>query len=239
MTTPAPSTDATSRRSMLKLGSLGVAGAAFLAACSSDKEKAGQSGTPATTTAVAPAAPEEEYTAARIEADNVMLMTGSSLELLVAAAYKANAAKVTSPEWSGQMARIQADHESTALMFSQAAKGDDPRATEPNEFLQTGLVDPAAGSLVDEASTLSFLASLESMLTATYATWAGNFTTAKWRQKVMTSGGAAARRAALLGNGGTGAAPRTTLYPLVDLIPTNALLTAADDTATTTTTEAN
>ncbi len=220
--------DAPSRRSLLKLSGLGVAGAAFLAACSKDEPKAGQSGDPVTTTLVAPEPPEETYTAAEITFDNVVLKTASSLELLVADAYKANASKITSDTWAGEIERLQTDHETTATMFSSTAKGNDPRATKANEYLQTNLIEPAAGSLIDEASTLDFLASLESMLAATYITAVGTFTTAKWRQKVMTAGGAAARRAALLGNGGTGKAPAAALYPLVDLIPTAAYLTAAE-----------
>ena len=231
MTTPAPSpADGTSRRNLLKLSGLGVAGAAFLAACGKDHPDTGQSGNPVATTVVPPAAPPEEYTAAEIEADNVMLKTASSLELLVAAAYKDNASKVTSADWAPEMERFQADHEATATMFSSAAKGKDPRTTQPNEELQTTLVDPAAGSLIDEASTLDFLASLERMLASTYVSASGTFTTAKWRQKVMTAGGASARRAAVLGNGGTGKAPTTALFPVSDLIPSAALL--VEETAT-------
>ena len=50
--------DAPSRRSLLKLSGLGVAGAAFLAACSKDEPKAGQSGDPVTTTLVAESTPK-------------------------------------------------------------------------------------------------------------------------------------------------------------------------------------
>ena len=218
---------ATSRRNLLRVGTVGL-GAAFLAACSKEGPKAGQSGAPAATTTTPPTPPEEKITSAERVNDNVMLKTGSSLELLVAKAYDDNAKRITSAEWTTEAARMMADHESTATLFSDAVKGNDPRTTKPNEYLQTNLVDPAAGSLVDEATTLTFLASLESMLAATYVSAAGTFTTAEWRQKVMTAGAAAARRAAVLGNGGTGQAPTAPIYPLLDLIPSKAMLTASD-----------
>lgn len=227
--TAAPSTTS-SRRSLLKAGTIGL-GTAFLAACSKKFDKPGISGTPVTTTLVPPTAPPPKITKADKTNDNVMLKTNSSLELLVAKAYADNASRVTSPEWSSQMARFQADHEATATVFSDAATGDDPRTTKPNAYLEANLVKPGQKALTDEASTLDFLASLESMLVATYITGAGSFTTADWRQKVMTAGAASARRAALLGNGGTGKAPTQPLYPLLDLIPSKAMLT--DESATT------
>lgn len=222
--TPTTTTRLVSRRHALITGTVGAAAAAFLASCSSESQ-AGRSGTPTTTTEVAPKLPKKDPSAEAEEEDVTLLRTGTSLELLVAEVYDTYGPKLDA-EWVGVAERFSADHASTADAFSKATKAD-KQVKKPNKFLMKNTVEPIEDTLTSDRAILDLFRDLESTLVATYIDAAGTFTEADWRARVMTFGSASARRVAVLDNGGEGAAPEDALYPLRDLIPNDAYESAS------------
>lgn len=229
---------ATSRRALLRAGGLGVAGAAFLAACGQDSgPRSGLSGSAITTTTVTPEVPVTQPNAASLELDVTTLRTANSLELLAAEAYTTYGKKLTDADLRAAAARFATDHEAAAEVFA-ADVPSELSTGSPNPYLQANFVDPLAETLTNDAAITSLFNVIESMLTATYIAAAGTFTTAEWRQKVMTYGAASARRSSVFGNGGAGSVPTTALFPLADLIPNKAYLSPENEADATTTTEA-
>jgi hypothetical protein len=220
----APTSGAPTRRTVLVTGAVGLAASAFLAACGKSDTNPGQSGTPISTTSTIPPVPTTEPSADALEMDQALFRTASSLELLVAETYGKWGPKLGDTELRSLAFRFQGDHTDAAAVFSEASTEEDERTDKPNEYLEENLVGPAADGLVDDGSILDLMAGLESTLAATYVTAAGTFTGTEWRQKVMTFGGASARRSALLANGGAGSAPEEALFPVNDLIPNAAYL---------------
>lgn len=211
----------TSRRQLLRTGGLGVATTAFLAACTHARKKhpapPGRSGTPTSTTLVAPTVPTIPPTADQLDEDITLLRTGSSLELEAALLYQTYGPKLSDATWSAAAARFATDHTAIAESFIAATPAK-KQVKKPNDWYQTNEVDPISDTLSTDAVILDFFHDLESSLAATYVTAAGTFTTAEWRQRVMTWGSASAARVGVLANGGQGAAPTSATYPLSDLI---------------------
>lgn len=228
-TTCTPATPAgPTRRTLLRAGGLGAFATAFLVACGDDNPQAGVSGVPDTTTSVAPTVPTTVPSEAALEEDRNQLQTAQSVELLVASVYARFGKDLTDGELRDLAARFEADHTAIAAMLGEAEETAETEASSaPNEYLEESLVQPAVDGLTDDASIASFLASLESALTATYVNAAGLLTDAAWRQRIMSFGAASARRLAVLGDGGQGLAPTEPLFPVRDLIPAQAYLGAA------------
>lgn len=206
-----------SRRQALITGSVGVAAAAFLSACGSGPQ-AGQSGTPTSTTLVAPTVPKKDPTAEALDEDITLLRTGSSLELLVAKVYGEYGDKLGDTALAAAAARFATAHEATARVFTSETPSA-KQVTEPNKFLAENTIAPAEATLTSDEAIIALFHDLESTLAATYVDAAGTFTTAEWRARVMTFASASARRATVLANGGNGAVPEDAMYPLRDLIP--------------------
>lgn len=207
-----------SRRSVLKIGGVGVFAAAFLSACSDD-EPVGVSGNPSPTTEVPPTAKTREPTEAELAEVQVQLHTLASVEALVASVYADRAAEITNPDLVPHVLGFGADH--TAAASAVAALTDDGAAPEPNAWLQENLVDPAADSLNSEENVQVFLRNLESTLAATYVNAMTTLLDPEMRQTLMTFGAAAARRVTLLGDGEV---PEGAVYPSTDLISNDAFL---------------
>lgn len=224
--TSSPASGST-RRQVLTTGAFGAAAAAFLAACGTKADrKAGQSGDDPTTTAVAPEAPLPEVSEADLAYDTDLLRTATSLELLAAQLYEEYGPKLNDDEWKTQFARFAADHEDTAAEFREETDIEH-RVDEPNEWLTTNGVEPVE-DLLDSGNdvvVLDFFASLESTLAATYITAVSSYSQVEGRAQFAGFAEAAARRNALLGNGGEGVPPTAALYPLQDLIPNEAYVT--------------
>lgn len=222
MTTPEPAFGST-RRQLIRTGAIGAAAAAFLAACGTKSDKSpGQSGIDPTTTAVAPEAPIAEISQADLAYDTTVLRTASSLELLAAELYAEYGAKILDPEWKANALRFGLDHDATADVFRQETTPAEDRVNEPNEYLLTNTVEPFADQLTDDITILNFFAALESTMAATYIAAVGSFTSTEGRAQFAGFAEAAARRNALMANGGTGGPPTSALYPLEDLIPNEA-----------------
>lgn len=224
---PTSSPTGSTRRQLITTGAFGAAAAAFLAACGTKSDKsAGQSGDDPTTTLVPPEAPLPEVTEADLAADTDQLRTATSLELLAADLYEQYGPGVSDAEWKANLARFGEDHAAAAQAFREETNLED-RVDKPNEWLMKESVEPVE-DLLDggsDAVILDFFASLESTLAATYITAVSSFSQVEGRAMFAGYAEAAARRTALLGNGGESAAPKGPLFPLQDLIPNEAIVT--------------
>ncbi len=224
--TDSPVTGAT-RRQIITTGAFGAAAAAFLAACGTKTDRtAGQSGADPTPTLAPPEPPLPEASEADLAYDTDLLRTATSLELLAAQLYTEYGPKFTDEEWKANAARFAADHEAAAAEFREETPSEH-RVSVPNAYLQENTVDPVSVELDkgNEAVLLDFFASVESTLTATYITAVSSFSQVEGRALFAGYSEAAARRQAVMGNGGEGAPPTGPLYPLQDLIPNEAYVT--------------
>jgi hypothetical protein len=226
-TTPRQPQSTPSRRGLLAAGTTGLAATAFLAACSSSEgPRAGLSGAPTPTTEVPPTVPEKAPTQAQLQEDLDMLATANSLELLAAEVYRRHGPDLTIPELAAAAERFLEDHTDAAEVFG-ADVAEHDGVGEPNEYLLTNLIDPMRSLLTDDEPIADLMSTVESSLAATYITAVGTMLEAGWRQTFAEHAAAAARRAAVWGNGGTGSTPTAALYPLSDLISSAAYLSTA------------
>lgn len=224
-----PSADQPTRRQVLRTGTIGLAAAAFLAACSKEETNGGQSGTPVASTSTPPTVPTLEPTQAALDLDQTVLRTGSSMELLAAEVYTTYGPQLADGDWQDAATRFAADHEDNAKVFRRATQSD-KRIDVPNAYLRDTLVTPVEELLTDDEAILDFFRDIESTIAATYVTAAGSFTTAEWRAQVSAFASASARRVAVLGNGGEGQAPDAPLYPLADLVSNDAYVQSTTTT---------
>ncbi|HRW37699.1 MAG TPA: hypothetical protein P5254_08370 [Aquihabitans sp.] len=223
--TPTDRDASASRRQLLLTGSLGAAATAFLAACGTkDNSKSGQSGVDPTTTLVTPTVPLGEPSEVELATEQQNLRTAASLELVVAAAYTTYGPKLTDAELSAQAERIAGEHTELADTFNGAVDGADQKVTDPNEWVQTNVIDPVADQMTSDGAILSLMGKLESTLAASYTQVVSDATTTEWRGRWAAIAAGAARRAALLSNGGDGAVPTSALYPSTDAVSNNAKL---------------
>ena len=233
-----------SRRQALRIGGLGAAAAAFLAACGTkDHSTSGQSGVDPTTTLVTPTVPVAAPSEDDLATELTNLRTATSLELVVAEAYGTYGGKLEDADLQAAAVRFAADHTTLADEFSNAIESAADRVDEPNAWVQENLIDPIAGLMTSDAAIADMFSDLESMLAATYIAAVQEATTGEWRGRFATIASGAARRSAALGGGGTGEAPSSALFPSRDLVSNQAKLAgesedaAAEGDDTTTTTE--
>ncbi|CAN5731391.1 hypothetical protein BH10ACT1_BH10ACT1_00120 [soil metagenome] len=218
----------TSRRNVLRAGTLGLAGAIVLAACSDENPDAGLSGSPVPTTATPPTVPTTVPSATAIENDAIQLRTLRSIELLVAEVYTKRTGDLKDARMAAMASRFGGAHDDAAQFLSDAIdeRDDDDIVDDgtANAYLQENMVDPVSEQLVDDVAILAFFQELESSLAATYINSVGIFTTAEWRQQAMIFGAADARRVTVLANAGEGNYPEDPVYPATDLVPGDAFL---------------
>ena len=216
---------ATSRRQLLRTAGIGAAAAAFLAACSGTENKApvGASGDAPTLVATTPTAPMDAPTAVQLEYDITVLRTATSMELLAVQLYTKYGARFSDPAWQAEATRFAADHQAAADEFT-AKTPKRNRVTEPNAYIQENSVDPVADQLTTDPALFDFFAALESTFAATYVTAVGAYTKAAGRQDFAQYASSAARRKAVMGDGGGGQMPEGALYPTTDLIPNDAYM---------------
>lgn len=228
MDTAATPGQTTSRRTLLTTGTAGLAAAAFLAACSDgqDVPEPGLSGAPTSTAPVPPTVPDKEPTQAELQVDLDTLATANSIELLAADVYRRFGTRFSDPELQAAAERFASDHEAAAEVFGADVQDHDG-VGEPNEYLLTNMVEPIENLLTDDAAIANLAADIERAIAATYITAVGTLLDADWRMIMMEHGAAAARRSTVLDNGGTGSTPTTALFPMTDLISTDAYLSTA------------
>lgn len=224
MTSTPDASPRTSRRDLLLGGAFGAAAATFLAACGGGSSApVGQSGDAPATTLVRPTVPLAEPSAADLENDVTLLRTATSLELLAEELYGTYAGRISDAEWAGHAERFGADHGTAAEDFAAATPAD-ARVTDANEVVRENTVEPVIDTLQSDTAILNMFAGIERTLAATYMTAVGAFTDREGRANFSALAAAAARRAALLGNGGEGDVPTGPLFPTTDLIAGEAYL---------------
>ncbi len=216
------------RRTVLRGGGLGLAAAAFLAACGKDSgPRPGISGGAPPSTAVAPTVPAEAPSEQALLDDQIQLATAASVALLAADTYGTYGPKLTDPELVTAAERFGAAHQAAADDYL-AAIDEFAGADEPNTYLAENFVGPAEEGLVDDRSIASFFAGFESMIAASAVNAVGIYTEADWRQRSIAHGAAAARRATYLTDAtGADPVPQDATFSLLDLMPGNAFLAPA------------
>lgn len=231
-----PAEALTSRRRLIAGGAIGAAAAAFLAACGTKSgAPSGQSGVAPPSTAVPPTVPTTLPNKAALEENAVLLRTGASLELVVAAAYKMVASHAQGADLKATIGKLEEIHTANAEVFNDGIEKAADKVAEPNAYVQDNVIAPVQDDLDTDAQILAFLDGLESMLAGTYITAVGTYAnSATWRAQFAMFGAESARRAALLGAGGVGQDPSGALLDLSDQISNDAYLLPSADTTTTT-----
>ncbi|MCB0971288.1 MAG: hypothetical protein KDA97_07195 [Acidimicrobiales bacterium] len=225
----------TTRRQLLRAGTLGAAAAAVLAACgTTDDSKPGESGVAPEEAEVTPTVPLSAPSASDLRYNQTLLRTAASLELLAADAYEEYGANLPEGEPQADAARFAADHTAAAADFNEPLPAD-LVVEEANPVLMDAFVAPVAPDLIDAPSTYDFFHVLESTIAATYVVAVGDYAPENPDDTERTTfaghASAAARRATVLGGGGEGLEPADALFDTVDLIPNEAYLTVEDPNA--------
>lgn len=201
------------RRHLLRVGGLGIAGAAVLAACGSDSNdsKSSTAGTAGTTMATATSMATEttmatetsmatETTMADMAGDVLLLRTASSIEHLAVAAYQIaiDSGLVTTTAVGDAAKLFQSHHMEHAAFFEAAttSAGGDP-FTEANAAILAQL-QPTIDALQDETGVLMLALSLERAAAATYQSGVGIVTDVELNTALMSVGGVEARHAAVI-----------------------------------------
>lgn len=220
----------TSRRDLLKLGGLGLAGAAFLAACS-DSTPVGISGGTPPSTEDAPVLPVRPATEAQIRDADLQVKTMASLAALTARVYREQGSKISHDQIGPLTGRFATAHdEAAAALQALSEAGGTPEA---NPELDAVLVQPRLKMLSTETGGLlsrgvmGLLRDLESTLTASYIEAVNVVLEPEVRKALMAYGGASARRVTLLSGNGEGRLPEA-LYPPTDLVPGSVLVDESD-----------
>lgn len=203
------------RRNLLRVGGFGIAGAAVLAACGSDKTSG--STTPTTmgtdttmgtgTTMVTETTMGTDTTmgsdttmAGGGSGDVVLLRTASSLEHLAVAAYQIaiDSGLVTTAAVGDAAKLFQSHHMEHAAFFEAATKsaGGTPFTDANAAVLAT--LQPTIDALKDEQGVLMLALTLERAAAATYQSGIGIVTDLALNKALMSVGGVEARHAAVL-----------------------------------------
>lgn len=199
-------------------GSAVLAAGAVLAACGPSKVKqvpvSGSTPTTLkTTTTTAPGSSKENVT---------LISTGQSVELLAIQTYQKalDSGIVKTASVIDTIKLFQSQHrDHSGLLSATLRQLGAPDVTQPNQFLQTEVVDKAVSELTDEKSVIDLALVLENTAAATYVKSTGILTTPELRQTVMSIGGVEARHVAVL-NGALGNAQvPTPFFRTKDAVP--------------------
>lgn len=195
-----------SRRSLFRVGGIGLAGAVLLAACGSDGNSAmttapGTVPAGATDTTMAGTMPDTmPGTDPMADGDVVLLRTASSLEHLAVAAYQIaiDSGLVTTTAVGDAAMRFQEHHQEHAAFFEAATtKMGGTAFTDPNPVVLAAL-KPSIDALKDEAGVIALALQLERAAAATYQSGVGVVLDASLNKALMSVGGVEARHAAVL-----------------------------------------
>ncbi len=197
---------APARRQFLKIGGATVAGAAVLAACSSDKKSA--TDTSGSTTGAGGTNPSTDTGSGTTAAagggaamDVVLAKTAVSLENLAVAVYnKALALPIQYDAAVADAAKLFRDqHQQHADQLNSVLTSNGaPKYTDPNQYILDNVVTPALPSLTDQTAVVKFAMTLEANAASTYAYAAGLLSTADLRQALMSIGGIESRHFTVL-----------------------------------------
>lgn len=193
------------RRGLLRVGGLGIAGAAVLAACGDDKKS---------TTTTAPVSPATDPLTtdplttdplttdplSNPSMDIVLLRTASSVENLAVAAYQIaiDSGLVTTAAVGDAAKLFQSHHVEHAAFFESATTAAGGEAfTEANAAILEQL-QPTIDALTDEMGVLMLALNLERAAAATYQSAVGTVMDLSLNKALMSVGGVEARHAAVL-----------------------------------------
>ena len=231
------------RRQFLKRGGLGLAGAAFLAACAKHVSPVAQSGTtvPPDSSTTAPQPPPLDRTPTDIDNDRVQLRTATSIELLTVDVYRQVQLYLSSTA-APLAQRFAVQHQTHARelqTLTERAFGLSAAVDQPNSTLNDGYVKPAMAQLVSDATTagsdataqraaetafVRFLADLETTGAATYVTALGILSLPTFRQPMGNLMALSARRATALDDLIGEPLGITSVYPVTGAAPIEALV---------------
>ena len=176
------------RRRLLRVGGLGIATAAIVAACGNDSSSGGAA-EPTTTTAAGPGS-----------TDITILRTATSLELVAVDIYgKAIASGVlTTPAVSDAAKLFQSHHQDHATFLAGLTRRYGGAAFDkPNPVLAQQLAGPLTQATT-EAALVTLALQLEQAAAASYVSYVGRYSTPVLAQPTMSVGGIEARHAAVL-----------------------------------------
>lgn len=209
------------RRQVLRVGGLGIAGAALLAACSDAGDSAGPDRPALTTTTTAPDARSDP------ETDVVLANTALSLEILAIDAYRVagELGLVTSSAVAEAFAMFQAHHAAhrDVLAGVVEAAGAEPFAT-PNPVVKVAFVEPGLQGAATEGDLVRLAYDLEHAAAQTYVWATGTLSTAELRGTAMSIGAVESRHAAVLDALGELAEGSPARYPSTNPLPVDALV---------------
>jgi hypothetical protein len=181
------------RRQFLKIGGVSILGAAVLAACGNDDDRASTATTGATPTTLASGAGVDDVT---------LLKTATSLELLAVATYEtaAGSGLVTNAAVADAAKLFMEHHRAHADALQQAttAAGAEP-FDQPNAAVKAAIVDPAVAAAKAEADVLKLAYDLEAAAAQTYVFAATALSTPEYRSTIMTIGSVESRHQQILG----------------------------------------
>jgi rubrerythrin len=200
-----------SRRDVLRIGGLGIAGSALLAACGGDD---GGDARTDPSTKNAPAATDELDPGP--ETDRVLLNTALSLEVLAVDAYRrmgelglVESASIR--DAFAVFAAHHAEHRDVLAGVVQAA-GVEPFLV-PNPAVRVAFVDPALLGATVQGDLVRLAHDLERAAAQTYVHATGVLSTVEQRGQAMAIGAVEARHAAILDSLGELATEKPARYP--------------------------
>jgi len=210
------------RRQVLRIGGLAIAGAAVLGACSDD-EAGRERALPTSTTTTAPA----EVLAPGPDTDVVLVNTALSLEVLAIDAYRraGELGLVTSSPVVEAFAMFQAHHDAHRDVLAGVieAAGAEPFAV-PNPVVRVAFVDPGLQGATTEGDLVRLAHDIERAAAQTYVWATGTLSTADLRGTAMSIGAVESRHAAVLDAIGELAEEAPARSPRTNPLPTDALV---------------
>ncbi len=187
------------RRQFLKIGGATVAGAAVLAACSSDNKSSTGSGSSSSANGTNPSTDTGSSSSSSgggSQMDLVLAKTAVSLENLAVAVYdKALGLQIQYDAAVADAAKLFRDqHQQHAdQLNSVLTNAGQPKYTDPNTYILDNVVTPALPTLTDQTAVVKFAMHLEANAASTYAYAAGKLSTTELRQAIMAIGGVESR----------------------------------------------
>jgi rubrerythrin len=184
------------RRDAFRAGGVALAGAAVLAACSSDDDPVavtGVTGPEPTSTTLPPAS----------DADLVFLRTAASLEL-AAASFYGQVLDIEERELDAELREVsvlfEAHHQQHADLLDRViGEAGGEEVEEPNEVYSAELVDAPLAAATTEEEVLQAALVIEETAAGAYVDAGGSLSRPDLREKALSIGGADARHVTYLG----------------------------------------
>lgn len=211
------------RRQVLRVGGLAIAGSAVLAACGGDDggDDARTERPSPTTQPTGPGGPPGP------ELDVVLANTALSLEVLAVDTYQVglDVGLVQTAPVREAVLMFQAHHAAhrDALIAVVQAAGVEPFTTA-NPVVKAAFVDPALYSAAGEGDLVRLARDVEQAAAQTYVYAAGTLSTAELRWQAMSIGGVEARHAAVLDAIGELSDEQPARYPSTNPLPRDAMV---------------